>query len=135
MKQKLRTLAVPFAVANLIFLTLHQMDAVYWKEWEMVGIPLNYEVFLFITILLCTPGIFYISRLAKSKRSGYIYSLIWSLFGFIVPIFHSCYFMIQDLRFRAPLSIFLIYIVGIISLPLLLISLDGLQNSVKGKVK
>ena len=79
MKLKILSLAVPLAVANMDFLELHQLDAVYWKEWEMIGAAMNYQAFLFLTILLCVPGIFYISKLAREKRSGFVYSLIFFL--------------------------------------------------------
>ncbi|MFQ5752139.1 MAG: DUF6713 family protein [bacterium] len=135
MKLKIRSLAVPLAVANLAFLALHQLDAVYWKEWQMIGGAMNYQAFLFITFLLCVPGIFYISKLTQGKRSGFVYSLIWSLIGFVVPIFHSYFFFIADVQVRAPLSIFLIYAVGLLSLPLFMLSVDGFKNTVEEKAK
>jgi surface polysaccharide O-acyltransferase-like enzyme len=69
-------------MANTTAFILHEMDAVYWKEWELFGITRDYPglmVFILVHAVLW-PVLFY-GMVNLKKRAGLAISLIMGLFG------------------------------------------------------
>lgn len=92
-------------ILNLSFLIVHQVDAAYWHEWDMFGLPGGVQLFdlfnllLFIVLLAC-----FVAAVER-RRSGYAASLaIAAVCGVVLPI-HAGFALAGYTEFHLPVSI------------------------------
>ncbi len=85
-------------------LILHQIDAAFWHEWEMMSVPGGIQGFLVINAILIPLLIFgYKQVLAKtSKAIGFSY--FCAALGILAFIIHLVFFLLGHEQFTLPLS-------------------------------
>ncbi|NQT25010.1 hypothetical protein HQ585_06635 [candidate division KSB1 bacterium] len=91
-------------ITNLTLLILHEMDSVYWKEWELFKLKGGLTGFLLMHIPLLYLFLFGMIWLWEGKTAGLIVSLISSIFGLGALVIHSIFLKKGHPEFNAPIS-------------------------------
>jgi hypothetical protein len=93
---------------TMSLLVLHQIDAAYWKEWEMFYLPGGIQVFLLFNILII-PVIFigYKNIIIKSSTAT-TYSYLCGGLGIITFLIHLGFSLFGATQFHLPLSVAII---------------------------
>ena len=95
-------------LTTMSLLIFHQIDAAYWKEWEMFHLPggvQGYLVFNIIAIPILLNGYRHLIR--QSERAK-IYSYICGTLGVITFLLHAAFAAFGASQFDLPLSILII---------------------------
>lgn len=75
---------------NTVAFILHEMDAVFWKEWELFGIQSEYAgLVIFIMAHIVVYLTVFHGMLNLGNKTGLGISLVMSLFGMVHFILHS----------------------------------------------
>ncbi|WP_019498402.1 DUF6713 family protein [Pseudanabaena sp. PCC 6802] len=103
-------------LANSTVLIAHQIDAAYWHEWELFGMPGGIQLNLLLNIPLVALILFGQQRLAQGRTAGIAVSWLLVAGGITAVSIHS-YFLLQgDDAFRLPVSLGLLAATLLISL-------------------
>ena len=95
-------------LTTMSLLIFHQIDAAYWKEWEMFHLPggvQGYLVFNIIAIPVLLNGYRHLTR--QSERAK-IYSCLCGSLGVITFLIHAAFVAFGASQFDLPLSILII---------------------------
>ena len=98
--------------ANLTLLLAHQIDAAWWREWEMFALPGGIQLFVFLNTLIVYPLLHGYARI-RARGPGWVgwsYALA-ALVGCVLPI-HAGFALAGLSQFHLPLSIALIVACG-----------------------
>ena len=100
---------------NLSLIITHEIDAAYWKEWEMFFLPGGIQLFNILNFLLIVVLIWgYRSVVLKTKR-GFNYSIVMSSIGIVAFIIHGIYMLNGYEQFSLPVSILILAVCFITS--------------------
>lgn len=117
-------------LANATILITHQIDAAYWHEWDLFGIPGGIQLNLLLNIPLIILILFGQQRLAQGYADGFVFSGLLVAGGIVAVSLHS-YFLLQgDDAFRLPVSLGLLIATFLLSLAqaIALFTLRGTRN-------
>jgi hypothetical protein len=95
-------------VLNLSLVLTHQVDAAFWREWEMFGLPGGIQLFnalnlvIFLVVLSCFMAVI------QRRPSGFHCSLIVALLCASVLPIHAAFALSGFTQFHLPFSVFLI---------------------------
>ena len=89
---------------SLTLLILHEMDSVYWKEWDLFGLPGGVEGFLLVHIPLILIALYGLIWIYQQTLAGLIVSLIISLAGMGGFGLHTYFIRTGHPEFKTPLS-------------------------------
>ena len=56
--------------ANLTLLLAHQIDAAWWREWEMFALPGGIQLFVFLNILIVYPLLHGYARITEGPHGS-----------------------------------------------------------------
>lgn len=102
-------------VLNLALITAHQLDAVWWREWNMFGLPGGIEVYLLLNLLLYLPLLGALGPIFRREPKGYRYSLlIAALCASVLPI-HAGFALAGVSGFESAFSISLILLCFVVA--------------------
>jgi hypothetical protein len=103
-------------LANATILITHQIDAAYWHEWDLFGMPGGIQLNLLLNIPLVMLMLFGQQRLTQGYADGFVFSWLLVAGGIIAVSLHS-YFLLQgDGAFRLPVSLGLLAATFLLSL-------------------
>jgi len=103
-------------LVNAAILITHQIDAAYWHEWDLFGMPGGIQLNLLLNIPLVMLILFGQQCLAQGRTAGIVFSWLLVAGGVIAAGIHS-YFLLQgDDAFRLPVSLGLLATTLILSL-------------------
>ena len=68
-------------LTNTVLLIVHEMDSVYWKEWDLFGLPGGVTGFLLIHLPLLFLGLYGLALVYQKAAGGLVFSLVISLAG------------------------------------------------------
>lgn len=95
-------------VLNLALTLTHQVDAAYWHEWEMFGLPGGVQLFNAINVLIFVFVLACFVAVVRRKASGFTCSLvIATVCASILPI-HAAFALVGYPQFHLPFSVLLI---------------------------
>ena len=101
---------------NLSLVMAHQVDAAYWKEWEMFGLPGGIQLFIVFNLAAFLFLLRFFSSVLLRQRNGLIGSfLIAALSGIVFPI-HAVFAAFGFRQFHLPISITVIVGCFVVSL-------------------
>lgn len=83
---------------------MHQIDASYWKEWEMIKLPGGIIGNFIFNIIVVPIFLYGLILVYQNSFSGLILSLILSLTGLFVFFFHFYFLKRGDKKFGMFLS-------------------------------
>jgi hypothetical protein len=93
---------------TMCLLIFHQIDAAYWKEWEMFYLPGGVQGFLLFNIVLIPIVLLgYRSVIAHEQKARH-YSYFCAGLGITTFIIHLVFIILDYEQFTLPLSMFVI---------------------------
>lgn len=105
---------------NLALLFTHEVDAAFWKEWEMffgqkeaLGGIQGFLVFNFVVLVVALWGF---RQLVLGARRGYVFSLVLAAVGVLAFAIHSYYLLTGHPEFTVPASLVTFVLILIVSL-------------------
>jgi len=102
--------------ANAALLLVHELDSVYWKEWDLFRMKGGIDLFLVLHIPLCFAAVAGAALLVQNRPAGNILSLILCAGGLAAPVIHGVFIRKGHPEFRTPLSISILAGTGLLSL-------------------
>lgn len=114
---------IPFYLLTSNFLIAHQIDAAFWKEWEMFNLPGGIQFFDMFNLVAFGPVLYGIKAIALNEKNGFYYSVVVSVLGIITFLIHTGFFLFDFKQFHLPFSILIIIACGLSGLIQLVLSL------------
>jgi hypothetical protein len=112
---KLRTLEALF-FANAVVLLAHQIDAAYWHEWTLFGLPGGIQFFVLLNLPIIALLLYGQRSLALGRASGKVLSWGLAAAGLFAVVFHGFHLLQGDEAFRLPFSLALLAATFMLSL-------------------
>ncbi|SFU30321.1 DUF6713 family protein [Pseudoduganella namucuonensis] len=103
-------------LANATVLITHQIDAAYWREWELFLIPGGNQVNLLLNLPIIALVLYAHSRVVADPPGGLAYHRLLAALGFLTVGIHAFFFAHGTDAFRQPMSIALMATTGALSL-------------------
>jgi 4-amino-4-deoxy-L-arabinose transferase-like glycosyltransferase len=104
----LRTLHERLYLANAAVLLVHQMDAAYWHEWRMFGLPGGISLYLILNIPIAFAVLAGYGAVAAGRKSAVPLSWLLVAAGMFAAVFHAFHLLRGDPAFRTPVSVALL---------------------------
>jgi hypothetical protein len=103
-------------LANATVLLAHQIDAAYWREWELFALPGGIQLFVVLNLPIVYAVLHGLRAIALGRPSGT--ALSWALVaaGLFAAGFHAFHLARGDDAFRLPVSIALLAATLLLSL-------------------
>jgi hypothetical protein len=115
--------------ANFALLFTHEIDSVYWKEWDLFGLPGGIQLFLLINLGLFVVAIVGYSQLLRLKRSGYWFSLLLAVAGIFAFSVHTFFILSGHPEFTLLGSELLLGVIFLVSLVQAILTVRILKNN------
>jgi Family of unknown function (DUF6713) len=103
-------------LTNTVLMIVHEMDSVYWKEWDLFGLPGGVTGFLMIHLPLLFLVLYGLVLVFQRTPAGLIVSLIISLAGLLGFGIHTYFIRKGRPEFTTPVSQFILWAMLIVSL-------------------
>jgi len=103
-------------IVNAVLLIIHEMDSVYWKEWELFKLPGGINGFLLIHLPLLFIILYGLVPVFQQLLSGLIFSLLLSVGGVFAFAIHTTFIGKGREEFKTPFSLSLLAIILAVSL-------------------
>jgi hypothetical protein len=102
-------------LANATVLVTHQIDAAFWHEWELFGLPGGAPGYVLTNLPMMFAILWGARALALGRLGGVVMS--WALVGSgaIAIVLHGWFLLQGHDAFRAPVSLGLLAATGVIS--------------------
>jgi hypothetical protein len=110
---------------TFVFLTIHEMDSAYWKEWELFKLPFGQSGFLVLHIPLLFIGISGLFLIYEHLIAGYIIAGLTGIIGIGCFIIHQTLIKKGNEEFTTTISQAILWLVLLFSV--LLIVFEVLQ--------
>ena len=96
-------------LTNTVLLIIHEMDSVYWKEWDLFGLPGGVTGFLLIHLPLLFLGLYGLALVYQKTAAGLIFSLVLSLAGLAGFGIHTYFIRKGRQEFTTAVSQFILW--------------------------
>jgi len=100
---------------NFILLANHQIDAAYWKEWDLFHLPGGINGFLIVHFPLIFIILYGLILVFQQSPAGLIFSLILSAGGIFAFSIHMFFMSKGRSEFRSPMSLFILIATLVVS--------------------
>ena len=91
-------------------LILHQIDAAYWKEWEMFYLPGGVQGFLLFNVLAIPIVLIGYRQVVVRAENAKIYAYLCGSLGIVTFVIHSIFALLGAQQFHLPLSMLVIFL-------------------------
>lgn len=102
-------------LANATVLLAHQVDAAYWHEWTMFGLPGGIQLFVVLNLPIILIVLLGVRALANRRRSGRVLSVTLAGAGGFAAVFHTIHLLQGDSAFALPVSLALLGATAVLS--------------------
>lgn len=92
-------------LANATVLLTHQVDAAYWHEWELFGMPGGVELFLLLNLPIVLLVLLGARAVALGRASGAVLSWVLVASGFVAVGLHAVFLSRGHEAFGTPVSL------------------------------
>jgi hypothetical protein len=103
-------------LANATVLLVHQMDAAYWHEWTLFGMPGGLALYLVLNLPIALAVLAGYGALVARRPAAGPFSALLVLAGLFAGVFHAVHLWRGDPAFQAPVSLLLLAATVILSL-------------------
>lgn len=124
----LSPLAWLFATEAALLLA-HEIDAAYWHEWDLFGLPGGVQLFVTIHIPLVIVVFWGFARLPAHGRGGYVTAFVLGFAGVAAAIIHGGFLLAGDPSFRLPVSLAVLAAGVLVGIPLMALSARELRRA------
>lgn len=93
---------------NAAILITHQIDAAYWHEWDLFGLPGGIQLNLLLNLPIVALILMGQHRLTQGRPAGIVFSWLLVAGGLSAVSIHSYFLMQGDASFRLPVSLALL---------------------------
>lgn len=91
-------------ILTTTLLLAHQIDAAYWREWDLFGIPGGIQVFVILNVLITFPFLAGLAAVASRTRAGVGFALALALLGIATFAIHVGFALRGHREFGVPTS-------------------------------
>jgi hypothetical protein len=92
-------------IGNIALLITHQIDAAYWPEWELFGLPGGIHLYNLINLALFVAILSGIEPILSRRPGSYRNSLVFAGVGASVLPIHAAFAIAGFSQFHLPVSI------------------------------
>jgi len=92
----------------MLLLILHQIDAAFWREWEMFYLPGGIQLYLALNALIIPVVLLGYKHVVQSSKKSIIYATVCASLGALTFVIHSGFALAGLDQFHLPLSIAII---------------------------
>jgi hypothetical protein len=115
-------------LTNSVLLIVHEMDSVYWKEWDLFGLGGGVSGFLVLHFPLLFLGLYGLVLVFQRTFAGLIFSLVIGLAGLGGFAIHTYFIRKGHKEFTTPLSLFILWGMLIVSLAQIIVTIFLLRG-------
>ena len=121
---------------NLTLLATHQVDAAFWHEWDVFGVPGGSSFFLAFNFVAVALLVFGLVRVAENHPTGRTFAFVCAGIGWMTVLLHAAVFAFRDrVAFWTPLSIGILVAIAATSALQLLVTLRSSGGARRGAVR
>ena len=113
---------------NIVVIIVHEMDSVYWKEWDVFGLGGGVEGFLILHIPLLLIVLYGLIWLYQQTLAGLIISLVIGVAGMGGFGLHTYFIRKGRREFTTPLSLGILWGMLLLSLAQVVVALFLLRG-------
>ncbi len=125
----IRNLTISFYIANLSLLATHQVDAAFWHEWEMFGIPGGVPLFLLLNFVFMAVFLHGFRQLVTGVPAGHWYAVLLGSTGIIAFALHAYHMARGRLEFTPPASIAILVVSFMVSIVQIVIAVKEFRDT------
>ncbi|EHQ05891.1 DUF6713 family protein [Leptonema illini] len=100
-------------IATLSLLIVHQIDAAYWKEWELFLLPGGIQLFDILNLAIIPFLVFGFRMVLLRAPNGRRWSLITGGLGILTLLIHTGFYIAGNDRFTLPVSALIVVACGL----------------------
>lgn len=115
MLRRMNALHLRVYTANATVLLAHQVDAAYWQEWTLFGLPGGIQLFVLLNLPIVLAVLHGAVALGLERRSGVVLSGLLAAAGLFAVVFHGVHLLLGDDAFRTPVSLALLVATAVLS--------------------
>ena len=93
---------------TMCLLILHQIDAAFWREWEMFYLPGGVQFYLAFNILVIPVVLLGYKHVVQSSAKAIIFAKVCASLGVLTFVIHSGFALAGFEQFHLPLSMVII---------------------------
>ncbi|MFZ3186322.1 MAG: DUF6713 family protein [Pseudomonas sp.] len=93
---------------TLCLLILHQIDAAFWREWEMFYLPGGVQFYLVFNILIIPVVLLGYKHVVQSDAKAIVFAELCASLGVLIFVIHSGFALAGFEQFHLPLSMAII---------------------------
>jgi hypothetical protein len=101
------------ATLNLALLATHQVDAAFWHEWEVFGVPGGIHFFLAFNLLAVFGLALGLVTIAKHGKGARLASRLSAGLGLVTVAIHAVFLVLDPVAFWDVLSISILVATGL----------------------
>jgi hypothetical protein len=101
---------------NFALLFTHEIDAAFWHEWDLFGLPGGIQAFLVANFVLLVVALYGFKQVVQGTRAGLWFSLILAASGVFTFAIHSYFLLTGHPEFRLPVSLAVLALTLVVSL-------------------
>ncbi len=91
-------------LVNTVLLFIHEEDSVYWREWDLFGLPGGIPFFLFLDMILITVSLIGFRYVILKRRAGMWFALLQAGCGMLAFGLHESFILRGHPEFTSPMS-------------------------------
>jgi hypothetical protein len=110
------------ATLNLALLATHQVDAAFWHEWDVFGVPGGIHFFLAFNLLAVFGLALGLVTIAKQSKGARLASRLSAGLGLVTVAIHAVFLVLDPVAFWDVLSISILVATGLNAVWLLSVS-------------
>jgi len=103
-------------VTNVVLLATHQVDAAYWHEWSVFGVPGGIEGFLVFNVLALAVLQLGLVRVAQRRASARAFTIACAGTGGLTVGLHAVFLVRDRVAFWTAPSLLLLVAIAIVTL-------------------
>jgi len=104
-----------FALLNVGFLLVHQIDSAFWREWDMFGLAGGNQLNLVLNVPIVLFVVYAYGKVAMSPQASAAWQYLIAALGFVTLIVHSVFFAAGRSEFAQPASLVIFAAIAICS--------------------
>jgi len=121
---KHKKVAIKLYLLNLALLATHEIDSVFWHEWNLFNLPGGIDLFLVFNLVLILLFLFGFEKVVKWEKGASLFSYILAFSGIFAFVIHTYFILNGHPEFTSVISfaiLLLTFITSIVQLIFLIL--------------